>query len=175
MASPRVRPAVGFAGTATVETFECDAPRTGSRPLPTPARSSRLPPAAYGVNGAEDSTIHDQDVLWRGPARSLPSETLAACDIFTSDERRRSFDFNSELLELVSKSQPEVKVLQLDKALVRKQISLADHLPGERCTGGDGPKSPRSLVAEVSPSHFARPEISAKPSIVHFARSGPLS
>ena len=184
LASPRVSPAIGFAGTAMVETFECDNLRTGSRPLPTPARSRRLPHVVYEVHGAEDTTHHGHsglsqrqiafpDVSWHGPARSFPPETIAVCDTSTSNVGRRSFDFNSELFEPGSKSQTEVKVLQLDKALVRKQISLADHLPGERCTGGDGPQSPHSPVAEVSPSHFARPEISAKPSIVHLPDQDP--
>ena len=184
LASPRVSPAFGFAGTAIVETSECNKCQAVNRPIPTPARSYRLPQDVPQAHVAETTTTHEQsglstwrnalpEVSWIGSARALPFEDTDVSETFTTDERRRSVDFNCELLGSFSNSQKEVKVLHLDKAFVKQQISLADHLPGDRDLGGDGPGSPSSPVVDVSPSYFAQPETATQPSIVHLPDQDP--
>ena len=183
LASPRVSPALGFAGTASVETLGCSDGRVVSRLVPTPARSYRLPKVVPQAHETDATATHEQaglstsrtahpEASWIGQARPLPLEDTDVSGIFTTAERRRSVDFNCELLGSLSNSRQEVKVLHLDKALVKQQIFLADHLPGDRDLGGDGPGSPFP-VADVSPFHFAQPETSAQPSIVHLPDQDP--
>ena len=123
--------------------------------------------------GPQPVLVAHPEVHWDSFARLPPPGNTTGCDIFLTDEGRRFLDFLCEFLESKLQSKQEVKVLLLDKALERKQIFLADHLPSDRCTDVDGYGPPFLPVAEVSPAHFAQPEISAQPSIVHLPDQDP--
>ena len=123
--------------------------------------------------GPQPVLVAHPEVHWDSFARLPPPGNTTGCDIFLTDEGRRFLDFLCEFLESKLQSKQEVKVLLLDKALERKQILLADHLPSDRCTDVDGSGPPFLSVAEVSPVHFAQPEISAQPSIVHLPDQDP--
>lgn len=181
LASPRVSPALGFAGTASVETLGCSDGRVVSRLVPTPARSYRLPKVVPQAHETDATATHEQaglstsrtahpEASWIGQARPLPLEDTDVSGIFTTAERRRSVDFNCGLLGSLSNSRQEVKVLHLDNALVKQQIFLADHLPGDRDLGGDGPGSPFPVTLLFCTARNFCSAVNCP-----FARSGPFT